>query len=896
MVKRFTTERLEALLKIKPVSQAGREFIFKALEKPSRNVQGTTMNVASDIPCPKMWGNAQTESWSVENPFTLEHIFNDAVIGYTNQVPRIELFYKGRNGKNIRSPYTGDCLRIDENLGVVVEEWKPSSDRQSLEEKYPGKYEKDEAGVYNSAAIRLVLDPMGIGFTVRFSDEVSSIAHRNRRYLYPYLQPSAESIYLPKFPKLIELFNDKTSATYSEIAEAGADIDVLNWAIANGRLHIDFDYSPLTTATHLVQVFRHVETMKTWKLATKPDGTLPNSAISVESFQLSPGDSFIFDGQRLTVTLTGATAVYAANSRNEHVAIDHSIFMAAIRSGKAVLPDRCFVEKSKGRLWRTSPANLQRAISRLEILERVNAGETISLTDRYSDSTYRRWRRLIRDGEAAGITSVESLLDEGEHRGFHGTHIAEDFSIRLNEWITEALKNQLAKSLRTIYYDIGNLAKEEGFRMIAKSSFYERVAKLKDIKTIQKSLGHKVAYPLLPTYWMLEQSTPVHCERAMELVHFDSTLLDVELRSSISGEILGRPWLSVAICANSRRVVGMYLSFKAPSYVSSMMLLTDIVKRTGRLPDSIIHDWGSEFKAKDFKYALTTLLIIRHIRPKSAPRFGSIIERMFGVVTSELISNIAGNTKLRKNVRQLSPQSDPSVHSGLWLADIYQGLEDYFFNIYDNRKHSTTLRPPRAMFDASFIVHGNRLHRVRRIDDLLTLLTPTAKGKLRTIDPARGVYVNYRYYGHPSLTKLVSENSCAIVKPLPFDPGTVLVFMKGEWLLCRSGLHADLQGASEVTRRCLYEEWLLEQSLVGASHDFSRKKLRELLDRMNAKALENKDYFRDRELRAVLATAAFPIPVATDISRESSSLDRLNSLMASALSIAIGSSGLGQLV
>jgi hypothetical protein len=200
------------------------------------------------------------------------------------------------------------------------------------------------------------------------------------------------------------------------------------------------------------------------------------------------------------------------------------------------------------------------------------------------------------------------------------------------------------------------------------------------------------------------------------------------------------------------------------------------------------------------------------------------------------------------------------------------------------------------MFDASFIAHGYRLHRVRRFDDLLPILAPTAKGKPRTIDPARGVYVNYRYYGHPSLAKLAYGSSSAIVKPLPFDPGTVLIFMKGEWLLCRSGLHADLQGASEVTRRCLYEEWLLEQSLVGASHDSSHEKLRELLNRMNAKALENKDYFRDRELRAVLATAAFPIPVTTDASKASSSLDRLNSLMASALSIAMSSSGLGKLV
>ena len=432
--------------------------------------------------------------------------------------------------------------------------------------------------------------------------------------------------------------------------------------------------------------------------------------------------------------------------------------------------------------------------------------------------------------------------------------------------------------------------------MVARSSFYERAKKLKSVKTVRESKGHKAAYQISPTYWMLDKATPVHCERSMQLVHFDSTLLDVELRSSISGEVLGRPWLSLAVCAHSRRVVGMFLSFKPPSYVSSMMLLADIVKRMGRLPDAIIHDWGSEFKAKDFKYALTALFITRHVRPKSAPRFGSILERMFGVATRELIDNIAGNTKLRKNVRQLSPQADPTIHSGLWLADIYQGLEDYFFGLYDTRKHSTTFRPPRSMYEASFIAHGARPHRLRTYEELLSVLMPTAKGRPRLIDPSRGVYVNYRYYGHPLLTNLHLAGTTAIVKPLPFDPGSVLLFMKGQWLVCRAGLHEDLRSAPEVVRRCLFEEWMLEQRLVEGSHEKSHRELRQLLDRLNQKALANKEVFRDREASELMASATFPNVEAAGLSATSASLTRLNSMMTDAIAAAMKSASVGQLM
>jgi putative transposase len=894
MPERFTVARMEALLKLKPVTAAGREFIDKALAAPSRNVQGTTQNVASDLPCPKMWGSAQAESWSAENPFTLEHIFNDETVGYTNQVPRIWLTYKGRNGRTVRTPYTADCLSLNKQQGAVVEEWKPESDRGELEDKYPGRYVREDDGTYSSPAINVVLNPLGITFVVRFSDEVTSIGHRNRRYLYKYLQPNAAEHYLAHVPTLLEVFGDRPSATYSDLVDSGADIDVLNWSIAQGRLHVDLDAAVLTSEKHLVQVFRHAETLKAWQLAVRPDGSRPSSPASAPNYDLRPGDVFLFDGQRLTVTVSGATAVYTVTARGEHLTIDHGVLVSAHRAGKVTLPDRWNADAQSSRFWRAGTANLERAIRRVGVLEKVDAGDDIPLADRYSGSTLRRWRRLIREGEAKGISPVEALIDEGDLRGFHGSHIAEDLSDQINEMITEAISGKLSKSLRTIYFDIKAAVEADGQRMIVKSSFYERTKKLKSVKTVRDSQGHKAAYPITPTYWMLEKATPVHCERAMELVHFDSTLLDVELRSSISGEVLGRPWLSLAVCAHTRRVVGMYLSFKPPSYVSSMMLLADIVKRMGRLPDSIIHDWGSEFKAKDFKYALTALFVTRHVRPKSAPRFGSILERMFGVVTRQVIDNIAGNTKLRKNVRQLSPQADPTVHSGLWLADLYQGLEDYFFNLYDNEKHSTTLHAPRSMFDASFIAHGARPHRLRRYEELLTVLMPTAKGRPRLIDPSRGVYVNYRYYGHPLLANLALGGSTAVVKPLPFDPGSVLVFMKGQWLICRAGMHEDLRGAPEVVRRCLFEEWTLEQRLVEQSHDGSREKLRELLERLNQKALENKEVFRDREARALMAPATFPVAEAA--AKPSASLNKLETMMAEAIAAALKSPSVGRLV
>lgn len=894
MFEPFSAARLESVLARYPVSPEGRRFIDLALDKPSRNVQGTTKNVAGDMPCPKMMWTSQTESWSNEDPFTLKHIFDQFTIGYVNQVPTIYISYKGRNGRTVRAPYTGDCLRFDSMKGVVVEEYKPAADRKKLDEKYPGKYTLLDNGNHSSEVISNALKPLGIKFALRFSDEVSLTSHRNRRLLYTYLQPKAYALYSNGLKEVLDPFKDVSGHTISALLELGVNLDALNWAIAHGHLHVDLDAHLLSVEKEKAYVFRDRETLVAWSLAIRPDGSKPASDREFEEYEFTPGDELIVDGQRLTVSLAGSTALHVKNAKNEIVILDYELLSIAHKSGKVTLQNRKHSQSGNSAFWRASPSAIEKAIKSLEVVHAYDRKEIQPTQLEVSFRTIRRHKQLIRQGETLGLSPVESLIDKSNLKGFRGPHIDSDLSEKIDSWILEALSNRLNKSKISIYSDVEAMVEAIGKQMISKSSFYERVNKLQSLKTIRKSQGHKNAYQLSPSYWMLDVSTPIHCERALELVHFDSTLVDIELRSSISGEVLGRPWLSIAVCAHSRRVVGMHLSFKPPSYLSSMMLLADIVKRTGYVPDGIIHDWGSEFKSKDFKYALSALFIKRYIRAKSAPKFGSILERMFGVVTTELVANIAGNTKARKNVRQLSRSADPTTHSGLWLADLYEGLENYFFSIYDSRKHSTTLRTPKELYDATLISFGLRPHRMHKLDDIMPILMPVAKGRPRKIDPARGVFVNYRYYGHPQLTDLSLKGTALLVKPIPFDPGSIFAYLKGEWLICKTGLHEDIRSAPELIRRCLFEEWSIEKRLVEKEGDLNRRKLRILMDQLNQKAIDNKEYFKDRDVQSYLGDDSFA--EATPISSSASALDALNRMMTNAVAKVIANPSAGKLM
>jgi transposase InsO family protein len=145
------------------------------------------------------------------------------------------------------------------------------------------------------------------------------------------------------------------------------------------------------------------------------------------------------------------------------------------------------------------------------------------------------------------------------------------------------------------------------------------------------------------------------------IVHIDHTQLDLELRSSATGRLLGRPWATLLMDAYSRRILAVYLTFDAPSYRSCMMALRLCVSRFGRFPQTVVVDGGSEFHSVYFDTLLARYGCIKKTRPGGQSRFGSVIERLFGTTNTELIFNLLGNTHSGFHL-------DGTNHSGVCLS------------------------------------------------------------------------------------------------------------------------------------------------------------------------------------------------------------------------------------
>src|SRR5258708_10304873 len=155
-------------------------------------------------------------------------------------------------------------------------------------------------------------------------------------------------------------------------------------------------------------------------------------------------------------------------------------------------------------------------------------------------------------------------------------------------------------------------------------------------------------------------STPRHGSRPFEVAHIDHTELDIQIRSSSTGELLGKPWVTFMMDAYSRRLLAVYLTFDPPSYRSVMMVLRICVQRFERLPQSIVVDGGREFQSVYFDTLLARYRCTKKTRPWAKPHFGAGCARLLKTTNDQFIYTLVGNTQTAQRPSQLTRRGDPN--------------------------------------------------------------------------------------------------------------------------------------------------------------------------------------------------------------------------------------------
>jgi transposase InsO family protein len=408
-------------------------------------------------------------------------------------------------------------------------------------------------------------------------------------------------------------------------------------------------------------------------------------------------------------------------------------------------------------------------------------------------------------------------------------------------------------------YDQLKLECENKFFLPSKSWFYKRFSTRSKFKDTLLREGKRAAHK----YEVFRPGEPNENHGAFpwDSCLTDHTLCDVELVCSETGESLGQPWLSILMDGYSRRILAFCLTFDPPSYRSLMMLIRNCVKQHNRLPGSLGTDNGREFMSQYFEKLTVFYGVTIKRRPPGKPRFGSLIERIFGTINTQFLHALAGNTQNTRNVRQLTKSMNPKGHAIYTLEDLHTMMSTYVFEIYDNRPHPALNCSPAEKFAEGIKNSGAREHRAIKCDEAFRLMTlPTTPKGTAKIQPGMGVKVFGSYYWAAEMRSPHIEGKTVPIKYDPEDLGIVWVYLGDQWVQCRPSRKVNLERRTEKELKIAALEWRRSSQLLGQRQSSSQKHLAEFLKTSRQNKALQLQQAKDRALRNTRVSSADSAP------------------------------------
>ncbi len=589
----------------------------------------------------------------------------------------------------------------------------------------------------------------------------------------------------------------------TELLHAGFTADDVYKAVADGLLTYDLSAEPLAN-TNRSRVYRDESTLEfSRRLEADDIGNygLQEKVDGIASIQ--PGAIISYEGKDYTVTLVGtehATLVHENGSTEVSVQTLESHY----RNGQIRITDATntsVVSVGPVRVGSYSPEELARAVERGRALDFAAIDPSATPM---SSRSLRRIRKQVRDAGVNPVARNLALIGNVRGRGNRDRKMPKEV-IAVIEEIAKSYNQPSSPNKSKVFKDFVKACQEKGLTPCSTKSFNLEIERHKSVRQRE---GKRSAYQKAPIIWYLKASAPIHGVRPFEYIHIDHTPLDITLVSGDSKKVLKRPWLSLAIDAESRAIVGFYLSFDAPSYRSCMMVLRDIVRRHGRLPCTIVVDNGAEFRSGAFKRVCEIYGVTLRYRPAGHPRHGSVMERVFGTAHTQLIHNLAGNTKQLKNVRTVTKAVSPDRHAEWTLPALHGALDKYFRDIYGTELHPAHGEQPEQHLQARLTETGLRLHRMLKLDRTFLIETcpPVEPKGTRKLDPQRGVKVGHLWYWTNAFKSARPGTKEIPVRVDPWDARVCYALINKAWHQCVCKLVGQLRGMTRRELENYYEE------------------------------------------------------------------------------------------
>ncbi|MEL6442349.1 MAG: DDE-type integrase/transposase/recombinase [Cyanobacteria bacterium J06621_8] len=820
--------------------------------EPSRNVGGGSKNVFGRYPSRKMGVTIQFESHKVELPFIYQLEHDDDVLEYYDQPNTIKLDYSGKNGRKLGVLHIPDFFVIRKN-SAGWEECKTEEQLKKLADKSPNRYISSEDNRWYCPPGENYANQFGLYYHLCPDSDINWNIQRNLVFLEDYLRTENLEVENLAKEKIIRSISKNPGTTLSELLNSEVSADEIYTLIAQGEIYLDFS-SYLLAEPNKCLIFLDSQIAKAHSLMTasvKADSEIVSPAI-----ELAIGTSIFWDGKALTIVHLGDTEIILRGEQENLIQLKRLEFEALVQQGKIanLKSDQPKTISSEGwdKFYKASPEDQAEALRRYEVIKPYLEGAKREY-EVISPRTIRDWKAKYLAAQQKEGCGYLGLLSHRKAKGNRQRKLPEATVNMIGEFIEQQYETLKQKSKWSVYCSLREACEEKGIIAPSYKTFSQQIQKQAGYKQTLRRKGRRAAYAQSTFYWELNRTTPRHGDRPFEIGHIDHTQLDVELLCSRTGRSLGRPWVTFLIDAFSRRLLAVYLTFDSPSYRSCLMVLRLCVQRHGRLPQTIVVDNGAEFHSTYFETLLATFECTKKHRPAAKGRFGSVCERLFGTNNTQFINNLAGNTQIMKNVRQVTKSVNPKNHAVWTLGKLYEYLTQWAYEVYDTEDHPSLGQSPQEAFSQGIIQGGNRSHKLIPYDKNFKILTlPTTKTGKAKVQQSRGVKINSIYYWSNLFRNPEVENTSIPIRYDPFNIGIAYAYVQGQWAECISQYYSEFQGHSERELKLATIELRKRQRKNHKQSKISAKKLAEFISSVEAEEILLEQRLHDAEANDVL--------------------------------------------
>lgn len=765
--------------------------------RPARRVRSRASNVSGAYASRKMGCTIQFESHKVElwAIYSMEH--DPQVLEYYDQPLQIDLTYATQSGRAMTVKHTPDFL-VCTSDGVWLEEWKPEDRLRARTLAQPHRYQRDAQGQWCCPPGEVAAARLGLRYRVRSSAQLHPQAIRNLIFLDDYC--AAPDVEPTLAHRVIDCVRStpglSVAALLTQVPQVS--LDAIFTLITRSQLYVDLAATPLMHHD-AVPLYANRATAEAHALllASQVPAALSPAVRPSQHLALTANIRLLWDGRLWTLLNLGQTTATLRPDAGALVELPLPDFLRLIDTSTITIP-----RTPNASSFSALPADVQ------QLWDAASERDLAIATQRYQmlhtttpaavpARTLRAWAARFHAAEATYGVGFVGLLPRTARSGNRTPKAAPEALAWLETCIAEHFEQPTQPHARAVYRLYCQQCVQRELSPLSERTFYRRLALRRGPAQTRARRGQRAAYREQPWYWDLTPTTPRHGDRPWEIVHLDHTELDIELRTATQ-RLLGRPWATFAVDAYSRCILACYLSFDPPSYRSCMMALRVCVRRHQRLPQTLVVDGGSEFQSVYFESLVARYGCTKKTRPGAQPRFGSVVERLFGTTNTAFIHNLLGNTQATQHVRTMTPEVNPHRHAVWQLGDLYEYLCEWAYQIYEQIPHATLGVPPREAYVLGLALGGERRHRrIAYDEDFLMAILPSPRQKTAKVMPGQGVKVHYLFYWHDALRHPEVERTRVPIRYDPFDIGVVYAYVHGQWLPCRSQYYAAFVGHSE---------------------------------------------------------------------------------------------------